>query len=53
VTQTGSLTENITNSKSNGEAFDAAEFYEYHLDPASELDDLVKRCVGPRAAIGR
>jgi pectate lyase len=53
VTQTGSLTENISNSKSNGEAFNARDFYDYHLDPANVLDDLVKRCVGPRAALGR
>jgi pectate lyase len=53
VTQTGSITENISNSKSNGEAFNASDFYDYQLDPAEVLDDLVKRCVGPRASLGQ
>jgi pectate lyase len=53
VTQTGSLTENIMNSKSNGEAFNARDHYQYQLDNANVLDDLVKRCVGPRSTLGR
>jgi pectate lyase len=32
--------------------FDPGDFYDYSLDPASEVEELVKRCAGPRAELG-
>lgn len=32
--------------------FDPAALYAYSLDPASEVEALVKRCAGPRAELG-
>jgi pectate lyase len=32
--------------------FDPGDFYAYSLDPASEVEELVKRCAGPRAELG-
>lgn len=32
--------------------FDPGTFYDYSLDPVSEVEALVKRCAGPRAELG-
>ena len=33
--------------------FDPHDFYQYHLDPAEGLEDLLARCAGPRPELGQ
>jgi pectate lyase len=40
-------------SGSSSSFFEPGKLYEYHLDPASEVEALLARCAGPRAELGK
>ncbi len=33
--------------------FNPSDFYEYDLEPASDVTELLSRCAGPRATLGK